>query len=151
MLNMRMLLLGSIPQLELFLQNRLSSSYLRIKPLSDPILETVWKFKLPLCIQFHMWLAIQSKLLTNEERNRRHLIDYVSCAACVANAESTIHALRDYPYSIKVWENSRVLSVLPNFFNAHTHEWWKMNIKNTQVEIWNCPWSMIFCVTCWWL
>lgn len=76
----------------------------------NPLLTSTWKMKIPLCIQFFIWLALQNEMLTNEERQRRHLIEYDTCTSCSANSESLLHVLRDCCHSAEVWRKWELLT-----------------------------------------
>ncbi|CAN0900153.1 Putative ribonuclease H protein At1g65750 [Linum grandiflorum] len=48
-------------------------------------------------------MASHNRLLTNEERGRRHLTNQVFCSLCLNHTESCIHILRDCQFARQVW------------------------------------------------
>ncbi|CAN1181547.1 Putative ribonuclease H protein At1g65750 [Linum perenne] len=50
-----------------------------------------------------LWLATHERLLTNAERNRRHLCQSAACSRCGCSSESVIHILRDCPIARQTW------------------------------------------------
>ncbi|CAN0862436.1 Putative ribonuclease H protein At1g65750 [Linum grandiflorum] len=87
------------------------SAYLLIKELEDEPeasrWKSVWRWQGPNKIRHFLWLASHNRLLTNEERGRRHLTNQVICSFCSCNTESCIHVLRNCRFACSFW--SRVL------------------------------------------
>lgn len=131
------------------------SAFLMLSPTessqSDPLLKAIWKLQLPHRIQSFTWLALQNKLLTNEERQRQHLIDYTQCAGCLSSSESMIHVLRNCVHSATVWRELGASNVLPNFFSCQIEDWWQLNLKCGTKGDTDIQWNLIFCCTTWFL
>ncbi|CAN0881642.1 Putative ribonuclease H protein At1g65750 [Linum grandiflorum] len=83
------------------------SAYLLLKGLQEETPDQRWKgiwiWQGPNKIRHFLWLASHNRLLTNEERERRHLTNQVLCSFCSANSESCIHILRDCRFAKQVW------------------------------------------------
>ncbi|CAN1787933.1 Putative ribonuclease H protein At1g65750 [Linum perenne] len=57
----------------------------------DPLWRHIWSWNGPSKIKHFLWLASHKRLLTNEERSRRHLTNQVLCHRCSAPTESIAH------------------------------------------------------------
>ncbi|KAL4362548.1 hypothetical protein GQ457_04G039580 [Hibiscus cannabinus] len=64
----------------------------------------IWKMSIPQRIRMFFWLVFHERLLTNTERVRRHLSDYVRCSVCNNGSETIEHALRLCSKARRVWE-----------------------------------------------
>ncbi|CAN0915634.1 Putative ribonuclease H protein At1g65750 [Linum grandiflorum] len=86
-------------------------AYLMLKALKEEVSEScwkhVWQWQGPNKIRNFLWLASHDRLLTNEERGRRHLTTQVLCSFCSSHVESCAHVLRDCTFARQFW--SRVL------------------------------------------
>ncbi|CAN0873401.1 Putative ribonuclease H protein At1g65750 [Linum grandiflorum] len=69
----------------------------------DPRWKRVWKWQGPNKIFHFLWLASHNRLLTNEERGRRHLTNQVFCSFCSDHTKSCIHILRDCRFARQFW------------------------------------------------
>lgn len=125
------------------------SAFAMLSPASDTSvasnLRLIWKLKIPHYFQYFTWLACQGKLLTNEERQQRHLIDYTNCGSCSLGPESIIHVLRYCSHSSGIWQSLGVLDLLPNFFSCDVYVWWQLNLKCINESVWEGSWNLIFC------
>ncbi|CAN1339419.1 Putative ribonuclease H protein At1g65750, partial [Linum perenne] len=92
----------------------------------------VWKWKGSQRIRQFLWLAIKDRLLTNLERNRRHLAGNVDCGICPGTHESCIHILRDCPLAKQVCEKTLGISRTYSFFSPSREEWWNSNLTNDE-------------------
>ncbi|CAN0926318.1 Putative ribonuclease H protein At1g65750 [Linum grandiflorum] len=85
----------------------IKTAYLLLKELqeeaSDQRWKGVWRWQGPNKIRHFLWLASHDRLLTNEERGRRHLTNQVLCSFCSSHTESCIHVLRDCRFARQVW------------------------------------------------
>ncbi|CAN1760047.1 Putative ribonuclease H protein At1g65750 [Linum perenne] len=87
-------------------QYSVSSGYLiacEIDDDSDNRWKEIWRWEGPQRIRHFLWLAAQNKLLTNEERCRRHLATSDECGGCNSAIESVIHVVRDCPVAKEIW------------------------------------------------
>ncbi|CAN1131281.1 Putative ribonuclease H protein At1g65750 [Linum perenne] len=89
------------------------TAYLILKDLNtdggDYDWRLAWRWKGPNRIKHFIWLVCHNRILTNEERNRRHLTNQVVCPRCSIHSESLSHVIRDCHFALQVWKN-----VLPN-------------------------------------
>ncbi|CAN1302662.1 Putative ribonuclease H protein At1g65750 [Linum perenne] len=70
---------------------------------SDNFWSRLWKWNGPNKIKHFLWLASHKRLLTNEERGRRHLTNQVNCSRCVGIVESFKHVIFDCNIASQVW------------------------------------------------
>ncbi|CAN1128563.1 Putative ribonuclease H protein At1g65750 [Linum perenne] len=63
----------------------------------------VWRWKGPNRTRHFLWLAIQEKLLTNNERVKHHMATHATCEFCQHPIESVSHILRDCSFAMEVW------------------------------------------------
>ena len=63
----------------------------------------MWDWNGPERIRYFLWPVGHGKLLTNEERYRRHLAEDSHCLICNKTGEDVLHVLRDYPAAFYVW------------------------------------------------
>ncbi|KAE8671974.1 hypothetical protein F3Y22_tig00111877pilonHSYRG00265 [Hibiscus syriacus] len=55
-------------------------------------------------VKSFLWLLFHGRILTNEERTRRHLIHDASCGVCGSVVESLFHVFREYVGAKEVWK-----------------------------------------------
>ncbi|CAL8078089.1 unnamed protein product [Prunus armeniaca] len=61
----------------------------------NPWWRALWKLRIPPKLQIFFWLVFQEKILSNEQRVRRHLVGNCACDYYKWSIESTLHILRD--------------------------------------------------------
>ncbi|CAL8990638.1 unnamed protein product [Prunus brigantina] len=61
----------------------------------NPWWRVLWKLRVPPKLQIFFWLVFQEKILSNEQRVRRHLTGNCAYDYCKWPIESTLHILRD--------------------------------------------------------
>ncbi|CAN0886785.1 Putative ribonuclease H protein At1g65750 [Linum grandiflorum] len=85
----------------------IQSAYLLLKELQeetpDKRWQGVWRWQGPNKIRHFLWMASHNRILTNEERGRRHLTTQVGCSICPTVTESCLHVLRDCGFAKQVW------------------------------------------------
>ncbi|CAN1215674.1 Putative ribonuclease H protein At1g65750 [Linum perenne] len=69
----------------------------------------IWRWQGPSRIKHFLWLAAHNRLLSNEERLRRHMTDRDDCHRCPSVSETSLHILRDCNLAKSVWLRLRVL------------------------------------------
>ncbi|KAK9021559.1 hypothetical protein V6N11_011542 [Hibiscus sabdariffa] len=79
-------------------------------------------------IKFFMWLACKGKLMTNVERQRRHLTQDAQCPVCHAGEEDIDHILRHCGVALSVWSILISPSFLPSFLSMPLHQWFVLNL-----------------------
>ncbi|CAN1171511.1 Putative ribonuclease H protein At1g65750, partial [Linum perenne] len=67
----------------------------------------IWKWKGPNKVLHFLWLASHKRLLTNEERGRRHLTNQVNCPRCAAAVESFEHVIFGCNFASQVWRQAQ--------------------------------------------
>ncbi|CAN1259084.1 Putative ribonuclease H protein At1g65750 [Linum perenne] len=70
----------------------------------------VWKWQGPNRIKHFLWLVAHNRLLTNSERNRRHMTTEDCCRLCPNSTEDSLHVLRDCRSARDFWLRLRVHS-----------------------------------------
>ncbi|CAN1157548.1 Putative ribonuclease H protein At1g65750 [Linum perenne] len=63
----------------------------------------VWKWQGPNRIKHFLWLVAHNRLLTNSERNRRHMTTEDCCRLCPNSTEDSLHVLRDCRSARDFW------------------------------------------------
>ncbi|CAA0837783.1 Unknown protein [Striga hermonthica] len=100
----------------------------------------IWSWSGPQRIRQFMWLIVKDRLLTNDERYRRHLAESASCVLCGAARETILHCLRDCCHAVQTWRRIIPLCSQASFFSLEISDWLRLNIHNTlniQVENWS--------------
>ncbi|CAN1131278.1 Putative ribonuclease H protein At1g65750 [Linum perenne] len=133
------------------------TAYLILKDLNtdggDYDWRLAWRWKGPNRIKHFIWLVCHNRILTNEERNRRHLTNQVVCPRCSIHSESLSHVIRDCHFALQVWKN-----VLPNLITDGDRrldfkQWWREKLADefssisvgvTAWVIWKARNSLIF-------
>ncbi|CAN1770674.1 Putative ribonuclease H protein At1g65750 [Linum perenne] len=102
---------------------------------SEPLWRQIWSWKGPSKIKHFLWLASHKRLLTNEERNRRHLTNQVLCHRCSVHTESISHVFYECDFALQVWR-----TVLPSAIAARAEHrdfdsWWKAMLMSKEFNI----------------
>ncbi|CAN1835862.1 Putative ribonuclease H protein At1g65750 [Linum perenne] len=121
------------------------SAYMLVKELDlsneDNVWKKVWTWEGPAKIKQFMWLVTHGKLMTNEERRRRHIAPDANCPECQEPCESVEHVLRKCNLAQLVWKE-----MLPPPAGAQANlcflDWWMEGITNSQTRL-------LFGVTAW--
>ncbi|CAN1147354.1 Putative ribonuclease H protein At1g65750 [Linum perenne] len=98
----------------------------------------VWNWRGPNKIRLFLWLASHNKLLTNEERRRRHLAGDDSCPRCPGRCESSTHVIKDCPFAVEVW---RLLGLDQIAFPAglsHHDNWIFQHLSHEEGLLFGC-------------
>ncbi|CAN1771034.1 Putative ribonuclease H protein At1g65750 [Linum perenne] len=96
--------------------------------------KTIWSWPGPNKIRHFMWLVAHNRLMTNEERARRHLTSSSECGSCAGVVESIDHVLRGCFIAREVWRKTLSRSHEPSFFSAPFQSWWDSNIQNSEAQ-----------------
>ena len=113
------------------------------------LFDSVWKVVAPERVKVFLWLGVNQVIMTNIERQRRHLSDSGICQVCKGGEETILHVLRDCPAMYGLW-----LRIIPRrrrttFFTMSLLEWVYDNLRDHKV-IWESPWSTVFSMAVWW-
>ncbi|CAN1841742.1 Putative ribonuclease H protein At1g65750 [Linum perenne] len=103
--------------------------------LTDPIWDRIWRWNGPNKIKHFLWLATHNRLLTNEERSRRHLTNQVVCSRCSLQTESLSHVLLDCQFALQVWEKTLPHALSERIRHPTFESWWAAMLKNTSCNI----------------
>ncbi|CAN0836858.1 Putative ribonuclease H protein At1g65750 [Linum grandiflorum] len=124
------------------------SAYLLLKELQGETPEQrwkgVWNWQGPNKIRHFLWLASHNRLLTNEERGRRHLTNQVICSLCSTHTESCIHILRDCHFARLVWRLVLPQVITSEELSSDWSIWLDTHIRHREDEH-----SLIFGVAVW--
>ncbi|CAN1181076.1 Putative ribonuclease H protein At1g65750 [Linum perenne] len=124
------------------------SGYLLINELNTNVQEDnslwkcIWKWPGPNKIRHFMWLVSHNRILTNQERKRRHMTDDDSCVRCGAGVESIDHCLRLCHVALQVWQQLVPASKRNSFFSGELNVWWANNVRDKN-------WVDDFAISCW--
>mgnify|MGYP004717211167 CR=1 FL=1 len=83
--------------------------------------------------------------LHKREKKRRHLTPKDKCPMCIENAETTLHALRDYTKIKSIWRSLVFPHFWEDFFNKSTIDWLDRNQKQDGIGAGErVTWQLIF-------
>ncbi|CAN1304300.1 Putative ribonuclease H protein At1g65750 [Linum perenne] len=112
----------------------IKSAYLLIKDINgggdNSLWKKVWQWEGPEKIKQFMWLVSHGKLITNEERRRRHIATDASCPECRDLCEDCEHVLRRCSLARQVWEAQLPEVLVGDNTNASFADWWRVGISN---------------------
>lgn len=74
-----------------------------LRPSMGHFYERIWRVKVPERVRFFLWLVVNRVIMTNMERQRRHLCDSGLCSVCRSGDETIMHVLRDCPAMEGLW------------------------------------------------
>ncbi|CAN0916842.1 Putative ribonuclease H protein At1g65750 [Linum grandiflorum] len=110
------------------------SAYLLLKDLQEETADLrwkrIWRWQGPNKIRHFLWLASHNRLLTNEERGRRHLTNQVICSFCSSHTESCIHVLRDCWFAKQVWQKIMPQAITEEELSKDWSTWLDTHIRN---------------------
>ncbi|CAN1216168.1 Putative ribonuclease H protein At1g65750 [Linum perenne] len=101
---------------------------------SDSMWRYIWDWKGPNRIKHFLWLASHRKLLTNEERGKRHLTTQVLCHRCSFHNESISHVIYECSFAMQVWR--RMLPQAIETWSVHNDfvSWWRAMLKFRELK-----------------
>ncbi|CAN1353255.1 Putative ribonuclease H protein At1g65750 [Linum perenne] len=104
------------------------SAYLAIKGTDvdgeERLWRRVWQWQGPEKIKHFLWLVSQRKLMTNEERRRRHIADAAICPECQDICEDLNHVLRSCRIAQEVWREELPALAAGATAGLNFEEWW---------------------------
>lgn len=100
-------------------------------------------------IRIFLWLGVNQILMTNVERQRRHLSTSGGCQVCKSRDETIIHILRDCPAMEGVWRRIVPLRKRQEFFAQSLLEWIYSNLGDDG-SIGDTTWATLFAMAVWW-
>ncbi|KAL4368559.1 hypothetical protein GQ457_05G007400 [Hibiscus cannabinus] len=114
-----------------------------------PVWKRVWKIQIPQRIRVFLWLALHRRLLTNVERERRHLTASVQCAVCFDGPEDMIHVLRDCMVARSLWSRVLTEDQYETFTQLSGEEWIRVNLFAPITVTTRQDWPQVFAIFCW--
>ncbi|CAN1794777.1 Putative ribonuclease H protein At1g65750 [Linum perenne] len=122
------------------------TAYLLVKEIAEDGNNTKWKkvwtWEEPAKIKHFMWLVTHGKLITNEERQCRHISPDATCTECLDPCESVEHVIRRCRLAQDVWRELLPSAIIgTSAINAFL-DWWIAGIDYK-------PNRILFGVTSW--
>ncbi|CAN1153626.1 Putative ribonuclease H protein At1g65750 [Linum perenne] len=102
---------------------------------ADTIWPTIWRWHGPNKVKHFLWIASHNRLLTNEEKGRRHLTNQVFCPRCSSVSESISHVLLDCQFAVQVWAKVLPLAVTERGNHSHFDSWWSAMLQDEKNNI----------------
>lgn len=87
---------------------------------------------------------MHARLLTNELRVTRHIMDDSLCPRCKYQDESILHTIRDCEDVKKVWNQFIHHDHWAKFFSLGLHDWIEFNLKGQNLKAPVGFWSSFF-------
>ncbi|XP_055960979.1 uncharacterized protein LOC126672148 [Mercurialis annua] len=109
----------------------------------------VWKWTGPEKIRYFLWFAKLSKILTNEERAKRHISADSGCPRCFKDVETCSHALRDCEFSSLIWNRFLNPDKKVSFFSMNYDVWLDNNLQGHFNGNGKENWTITFGVILW--
>jgi len=109
----------------------------------------IWRVVTTERVRIFLWLVANQVVMTNVERQRRHLSDTRVCQVCKGGDETILHILRDCPAMVGIWTRLVPPRKQGMFFLQSLLEWLYGNLGDSGVAG-GCPWSTMFSVAAWW-
>ncbi|CAN1788669.1 Putative ribonuclease H protein At1g65750 [Linum perenne] len=97
---------------------------------SDSVWRHIWRWYGPNKVKHFLWLASHKKLLTNEERGRRHLTNQVLCHRCSVHTESISHVIYECDFAMQVWRLALPQAISARNDYGDFDSWWRAMLCN---------------------
>ncbi|CAN1791846.1 Putative ribonuclease H protein At1g65750 [Linum perenne] len=104
---------------------------------------SVWRWRAPNRIRHFLWLAIQQKLLTNDERRRRNMTSIADCEFCRHPTESALHVLRDCSFAREVWMRVGGFDTSTGSWQRDAASWFRQGLNSDR--------GLLFGIVCWFI
>lgn len=113
-------------------------------------LKPIGNFRGPRRVRIFVWLAAHDKLLTNDNRARRHLTVDSACSECGHPVEDMDHILRKCHPAIGLWSQRVKMDEMQEFLEINLCERIRSNITNlTWFAVTTEHWDILFRLSCW--
>jgi len=109
----------------------------------------VWRVLVPERVRVFLWLVVHQVIMTNTERQRRHLCDTAICQVCKSGDETILHILRDCPAMMGIWNRIVPPTLQRPFYTQTLLEWIYGNVGSPVVRE-GIPWGTVFSMAVWW-
>ncbi len=83
--------------------------------------------------QYQLWLIRHNRLMTNQEKDRRHIQQNNICQFCNREVESSLHALRDCEWISNIWQKLVDPCKWSEFKAKELESWVDWNIGGAQI------------------
>ncbi|CAA7029707.1 unnamed protein product [Microthlaspi erraticum] len=113
------------------------------------LFKRIWQVVVPERVRTFFWLGVHQVLMTNSERQRRHLSMSGVCQVCKGGEETILHVLRDCPAIHEIWSRIVPIRRRQEFFTQTLLEWVYSNLGE-HGKVWDTPWATLFAMTAWW-
>lgn len=107
----------------------------------------VWNQQGPGRWQCLSWLIKHGRLMTNQEKCRRHLSQCDKCQFCNGGVETISHMLRECPRVRRIREKLVKPSKWREFWELNFSEWVDWNLRGENLGISETSWQIIFQAT----
>lgn len=106
----------------------------------------IWKLPVPQRYMHFQWLCGRNRLLTNQDRFRRGLLNNDGCNLCNSTKEDLMHALRDCTIAARCWDHILPSQLRGRFLAIQEpRRWLEWNLSNGRVILGH-PWRRWFAV-----
>jgi len=82
----------------------------------------IWKYKYPLKTRIYMWLALDNKVLTWDNLQKRNKCGPGHCSLCKLNDDIILHLLILCSYTVQVWMEIEHSTGLSNVWSGNSIE-----------------------------
>ncbi|CAN1186551.1 Putative ribonuclease H protein At1g65750 [Linum perenne] len=103
--------------------------------MDQDIWRTIWRWNGPNRVKHFLWLVAHNRILTNAERQRRHLVDVATCQRCRGGFEDTLHVVRDCQLAREVWALFIPPELSSHFFSDTLQVWLKTGLTHKDFEV----------------
>ncbi|CAN1142695.1 Putative ribonuclease H protein At1g65750 [Linum perenne] len=95
----------------------------------------IWKWQGPNRVRHFLWLVGHNRLLTNEERRKRHMTNEGGCRLCPSIAKDSLHVLRDCKAAKTFWKEFLPQAADASFFSGNLRNWLLNTICDTELSL----------------
>lgn len=114
------------------------------------IWKMIWRVPTPQKVHVFLWLLWHDRLLTNNERRRRHMTKDGFCPLCTASLETRIHPLRDCAFAMTVWRIVVPRQAHNIFFSLSIKERLVWNLQDKgSLHYEEMEWQTLFVILYW--
>ncbi|KAF5200752.1 Ribonuclease h protein [Thalictrum thalictroides] len=97
----------------------------------------LWKGKGPARWNSFLWILRHDRLMTNWGKFVRNIIDDGGCSICGATADTSLHAIRDCPENLKIWQQIVRPEAWHKFKSLSLKEWVDWNLSKDWISTWD--------------
>lgn len=109
--------------------------------------DRIWKLGVPERVRSFAWQVMHGRLPTHAACHRWGQGD-PWCHNCYGLEETMLHALRDYPTAIFVWNHLLPQSMRVRFFVGELGEWAQANLECDQAWEHGMKWRDLWAIAC---